>query len=183
MQGVVSVFDAQASANVEQVWAELERAFALKYACVAYPHLTYHLAERYDDTRVIPVLRDLSRHATPLRVTTSGLGIFTGERPVLYLPIVRDTALTRFHEQVTKAVAPYAQGAHDHHYGVAHWMPHITLAVEDLTPDMLPDVIRMLGGRAFNWVIIVSNLSFVPDVQAARDRWVQFPFNTQPPRQ
>src|SRR5215207_6699822 len=159
MQGVVSVLDAQASAKVEQLWAELERGFALKYACVAYPHLTYHLAESYDDTRVIPVLRDLSRHAAPLRVTTSGLGIFTGERPVLYSPIVRDAALSRFHEQVTKAVAPYVQGAHDHHYGVTRWMPHITLAVEDLSRDMLPDVIRMLGSRAFNWDIIVSNLS------------------------
>ena len=183
MQGVVSVLDAQASAKVEQLWAELERVFALKYACVAYPHLTYHLAESYDDTRVIPVLRDLSRHAAPLHVTTSGLGIFTGERPVLYIPVVRDAALTRFHEQVTLAVAPYAMGAHEHHYGTSFWMPHITLAVEDLTPDMLPDVIRMLGSRALNWHIIVSNLALVQDAQGERDSWIQFPFNTLSPRQ
>ena len=183
MQGVVSLLDTEASAKVEQLWAELERTFALNYARVAYPHFTYHLAETYDHTRLIPVLRDLSRHATPLRVTTSGLGIFTGERPVLYIPIVRDAALTRFHAQVSQAVAPYATGAHDHHYGAPHWMPHLTLAVEDLTPDMLPHVVRMLVSRAFIWSIIVSNLALVPDAQGERSSWVQFPFNTQPPRQ
>src|SRR5688572_9965009 len=103
MQGVVSVLDAQTSAQVEALWAELEREFALKYACMPYPHFTYHLAEQYDETRVAAVLRDLARHAEPLRVTTSGLGIFTGERPVLYVPVVRDATLTRFHALVAQA--------------------------------------------------------------------------------
>lgn len=179
MQGVVSILDAQASVKTEQLWAELDRAFGLKYACVAYPHFTYHLAERYDERHVIPALREIARHAEPLQISTSGLAIFTGKRPVLYIPIVRHAALTRFHAQVARVVSSYAQNAHDHHYGAANWFPHITLAVEDLTLEMLPDVTKLLATRAFQWNIIVNNLALVLDAQGERDDWVQFPFNTQ----
>lgn len=177
MQGVASVLDARHNAKVEDLWAELEHRFGLKRACVAYPHFTYQVAERYHLPGVEAVLREVARATKPMEIITSGLGIFTGERPVLYVRVVRDLLLTKFHDEVWDAISPFAQGIHEHHYGHKNWIPHITLAIEDLTHDNLPDVIRLLSQRPFNWEITINSVSLVLDVRGKRDQWLLFPFH------
>jgi 2'-5' RNA ligase len=180
VQGVVSILDAAHNTQVESLWKALEEQFSLQYACVAYPHFTYHLAESYKLYRVSRVLRRLAKEAIPFQITTSGIGLFTGERPVLYLPVVCDLALTRFHDKLWKAVTPCGSGVHTHHYGPQNWVPHITLAVQDLTHDILPDVIRLLSSRTFNWTCTITSLSLVLDARGGREDWIEFPFGEPP---
>jgi hypothetical protein len=47
-------------------------------------------------------------------------------------------------------------------------MPHITLVFGDATPARLPDVLRLLGGRSFNWDIAVDNLALIYDSGAGQ---------------
>ena len=175
MQGIVSTLDKAHNARIESLWSELEHSLGLKYACVAYPHFSYQVAEGYLPG-VESALRALAAQSKPFEVTASGLGIFTGERPVLFVRIVRDAQLTEFHDTVAEAVAPYVRGLHANHYGHEHWIPHITLAIQDLTHENLPDAIRLLSRRSFNWTIMVDNLSLVLDARGSRDDWVCMDF-------
>jgi 2'-5' RNA ligase len=176
VQGIVSILDDTHSQKVEALWDELETQFGLRYACVAYPHFSYQVSEGYDVPKVAAVLAGVTRVMKPFSVFTSGLGIFTGARPVLDIRIVRSAPLTAFHNAVWNAISPYASGLHAHHYGQPNWIPHITLAIQDLTHENLPDVIRLLSERPFNWEIQVDNVTLVLDAQGTRDEWVRYPF-------
>lgn len=175
MQGIVSTLDTEHNTRIEALWSELEHDFGLKYACVAYPHFSYQIAESYAPG-VESALRALAAQTQPFEVITSGLGIFTGERPVLFVRVVRDAELTAFHDAVAETVAPYARGLHANHYGHEYWIPHITLAIEDLTHDNLPDVIHLLSRRSFDWTIRVDNVALVLDARGTRSDWVYMTF-------
>lgn len=177
MQGIVSTLDEAHNAKIEALWNELEREFGLKYACVAYPHFSYQVVESYDTARAEAALRALAQEAQSFPVTTTGgLGIFTGEKPVLYVGIVRDARLTAFHDRVVAAVAPFAHGIHTAHFDHSQWVPHITLAMGDLTHDMLPEVVRLLSQRSFDWDITVNDVGLVLDARGTRDDWVCMTF-------
>ena len=104
--------------------------------------------------------------------TGSGLGIFTGSPPVLYVPIVRTRELSEFHATVWKHAARTASGTVDY-YHPDDWLPHITLAFGDIHKDNLPDVIR-LSERPLHWHMAINNLSFVEDT--GEEQGVRFHF-------
>jgi 2'-5' RNA ligase len=176
LQGVVSNLDHEHGEQVESLWRELEREFGLKDAANAYPHFSYQVVERYDTERTKGVLRRFANKAEPFTIRTSGLGLFTGESPTLYITVARSVQLTNFHARLWKRLSKSAQEIHDHHYGPDNFIPHITLAAGDLLPDHLPDVIRLFGARPFNWDMHVDNLALVPDAQGTRDQWIRYPF-------
>lgn len=176
MQGIASILDREHSNQIERLWDELEREFGLKYACVAYPHFSYQVAEHYDIARAELALRDLANNTAPFTISTSGLGIFTGDSPVLDVRVVRTPHLNAIHQQIVDLLAPFTMGDHTRHYGAGHWLPHITLAMGDLTHDVLPDVVRLLSRRSFTWDISIDNIALVLDARGTRDQWLQFPF-------
>ncbi|MGQ0603165.1 MAG: 2'-5' RNA ligase family protein [Anaerolineales bacterium] len=161
--GIVSLLDEQHDALTRNLWAELEQRFDLhSIGATPYPHFSYHVARGYDAAGVERVLETIAAHARPFEVSTTGLGVFTGSTPVLYLPVVRTQALTEFHEQVWSALEPFATNSMSY-YAPQNWMPHITLAQHDLTPEVLAAVMGALGTYSFNWVLMVNNLAFIED--------------------
>jgi 2'-5' RNA ligase len=172
MQGIVSTLDNAHNLKIEALWSELEHTFGLKYACVAYPHFSYQVAEAYDITDTLAALQALARETPPFTIRTTGLGIFTGEKPVLYVDVVRDARLSSFHQRVLATVAPFAHSPHDHHFGPDYWTPHVTLAMGDLTSDMLPDVVDLLGRRSFAWEININDIALVVNAAGTREDWI-----------
>lgn len=168
MHGVVSLLDAAHYQPVESLWAELAAACGQRGVYVTpFPHFSYHVAADYNLPALDAVLRDFARAQAPFRVTTTGLGIFTGAAPVVYVPVVRDPALTAFHQALWPRLEAVATGGSGY-YAPGAWMPHITLVFGDATPARLPDVLRLLGGRSFNWDIAVDNLALVYDSGAGQ---------------
>jgi 2'-5' RNA ligase len=177
LQGIASILDAQHSSIVESIWDDLRNKFGAKTTSLLQPHFTYQVAERYDTEPADQVLRRFTRSAEPFMIRTSGLGIFTGETPVIYVPIVRTDSLSRFQAALWESIASAAHNLHAHHYGSENWLPHITLAAPgDLSSKQLADAIRLLGNRSFNWQIRIDNLAFALDAQNARE-WVRYPFS------
>ncbi len=161
MQAVVSLLDDHSYELTETLWRELETRFGLRgvYA-TPHPHFSYHVAHNYDPGGLVPGFGRLARATAPFQVRTSGLGIFAGKSPVLYIPVVRSPALTRFHQALWSELAACAAGSLAY-YDPDHWLPHITLGCGDLRADMLPEVVRLLAGRDFNWTITVNNLAHI----------------------
>ena len=182
LQGVVSILDTKHCEKVDALWADLKREFGLKDAANAFPHVSYQVAERYDMPRARGVLQRLARRMIPLHVRTSGLGIFTGESPILYIAVARSIQLASFHSRLWERISRTAHGIHTPHYGPDNFMPHITLAAGDLKAEQLPDVVRLLAVRPFSWEITLDNLALVPDAAGSRDQWMRFPFGQNPPQ-
>ncbi len=159
-QGIVSLLDTRHYHVVEDLWAELKREFGVQGIYITpYPHFSYQVASLYDTESLEPVLRDFAASHKSFRVNTTGLGIFTGRMPVLYIPVVRNTELTQFQQELWRALSTANTGSEiQEHYHPDAWMPHVTIGFGDLDSDILARMIRYLSERDFNWRILIDNI-------------------------
>jgi 2'-5' RNA ligase len=161
MQAIVSLLDPPHFQQVEALWRMLKTDCDLSgIQATPLPHFSWQIAEEYDLDKVKQALTEVARTVKRFPVFTTGLGLFTGDRPVLYIPIVKDEYLENFHREVwsrtldigTKISLYYAPHA---------WMPHITLAHGDVDRGKLICAIEKLSFQTFNWEIMVENLALV----------------------
>src|SRR6266487_1202151 len=96
-------------------------------------------------------------------VNTTGLSIFTGKMPVLYIPIIRSAELTLVHQELYHLSTAKAGSGIQEYYHPDAWMPHITIGFGDLDSDILARMIHYLGERDFNWRILIDNIIFIYD--------------------
>ena len=161
MNAIISPLDDEHNRRVSDLWAELEAEFGLRGVLVTpYPHFTFQLAASYDLTRLETTLHDLAATIPPVEVQTRGLGIFTGEEPVLFVRVIRTPELNTIHQRIWDACAALGTGLSDY-YAEKRWIPHITLAAHDLTPATLRAVTAHLHTRDFNWRVPITHLAFI----------------------
>ena len=174
MHGVVSLLDDEHYALVEHLWDELETGLGVRGLYkTPFPHFSYHVAEGYDMDLLESILPRLVSHSAAFRVRTAGLGVFSGDHPVLYVPVVRNPALSALHQRLWRELAGASAGTVEY-YHPERWMPHITLADDDTLKDYLPEIVRMLSARAFDWEIEVSNLLLIYDTGTTQEVRLRF---------
>jgi len=158
MHGIGSFLDQEHYHKVQAIWHELEITCGLVGIKAApQPHFSWQVAEKYDLSRVREVLEEISCYTQPFIVHTNGLGIFTGETPVLYIPIVKDTHLCQFHNKLWEQMLKLSQGMSPY-YSPQEWVPHITLAVGDTTLDNLSCALQKIAFQSYSWDITINNL-------------------------
>lgn len=161
MNGVVSLLDDEHYQQVEALWAELAECFGLQGVYITpFPHFSYQVADYYDTQQLEPILRQAASKISPFQIKTTGLGIFTGTQPVLYIPVVRSLELSQVHQTLWQAISQAGQGILDY-YMPENWMPHITIGFGDLQPNLLPEVTRLLGTRDFTWEMTINHFAFI----------------------
>jgi hypothetical protein len=161
MQAVVSLLDDDHYLLTETLWRELDTTFGLRGVYTTpHPHFSYHVARSYAPELLRDRLNRLARSTSPFQVKASGLGIFTGCSPVLYIPVVRSPGLTQFHQALCAELATCAAGSASYYLPDA-WMPHITIGFGDMPGDVLAEAVRLLAARDFNWTITMDNLAHI----------------------
>jgi 2'-5' RNA ligase len=158
---VVSLLDREHCRLVEELWRRLRDRFGLRGVDRApFPHVTYVVAESGDRAMLESRLASLagSRHSFTLLAT--GLGVFPGDDPVLYVPVVRSASLSSIHSAIEAAHAD-GGGAVLEHYRSDRWLPHITLAWGDVDADILAAAVGELAGTPIDWPVSIDNLTLV----------------------
>ena len=172
MHGIVSLLDDKHYQLTESLWAELEKSFGVRGIYVTpYPHFSYQVAKNYDTTQLEPILQGIAQTAREFQVRTTGVSLFTGPSPVLYIPVVRTQALSQFQQMVWNKISQTGAGVVDY-YHPEKWLPHITIGFGDVRQNNLPDIIQLLSKREINWEITVNNLSYIADTGQKQElRW------------
>ena len=161
MHGLVSLLPEPYDAQVQALWDELAAEHDLQGIRVTpYPHFSWQIAQDYDFERLEEIIRSLARAAPSLTVRTTGLALFTGLRPVIYVPVVKDAALLELHAQIWNRAQSASQGLSPY-YAPDAWMPHISLSYEDISPDNIGSVIERLAFRSFNWEMTIDNIALI----------------------
>lgn len=167
MPGIVSLLDAASEQAVRALWAELDQRHALRAAAqkVPYPHFSYHVAEDYDLARLGATLAEVAARTQPFPVTLTGLGAFEAPVPVLYLAVERTPGLLALHRDLWRALqqADGADMARDVSplYAPESWVPHVTLAMLDLTLERLRAIQCEWAGRDLRREVQVTNLTLL----------------------
>ncbi|MGD8456402.1 MAG: 2'-5' RNA ligase family protein [Anaerolineales bacterium] len=156
MYGIVTLLDDKHTARVEALWEELQKSCGLTCIQMApLPHFSWHIAEEYDFDRLEDKLAHIAKKTKPFTIHTAGMGLFTGEKPVVYIQIVKDRRLLDLHQHIWEEIQPISSGI-NLLYAPDQWMPHITLANQDVNDDILPCIFSTLVWRAFTWEIEVN---------------------------
>ena len=161
MEAIVSLLDAHTNEKVLDIWDELNQRCGLRAVLASpIPHFTWQAAESYNQPGAKEMLRGIGCNYREFRVRIVGLGIFSGEKPTLYISLVRDRLLTRLHQELWKKIVPWANTP-SWYYSPAMWVPHITLAYQDLTEENLPCALKAVAFQSFDWEIVVDNLAIL----------------------
>lgn len=161
MYAIVSQLDAQHQQLTENLWTELDKKFGLQGAYTkSFPHFSYHVAQEYDLGMLEPLVQRIAQNTQPFQVTTSGLGVFTGSLPILYIPVVRTQELSQVHQALWHKASKTGSGIIEH-YHPERWLPHITLAFSNIHHEHFPSVIQFLSKQTLSWNITVNNLSLI----------------------
>ena len=161
MHGLVSLLPDPYYAQVQAIWEELAARHGLHGIRVTpCPHFSWQIAQDYDSERLEEIIHDVAYATPPLTVRTTGLALFTGPYPVIYLPLVKDTHLLELHAHIWYSAQSTSQGLSPY-YAPDAWMPHISLAYEDVSPDNIGPVFESLAFRSFNWEMTIDNISLI----------------------
>jgi 2'-5' RNA ligase len=155
--GVASVLDAEHRGIVEEIWEDLERV-GVKPSKRIQPHFSYQIGD-YDTEGLLPALARVAKATGPFAVRTAGLGVFGGPQPVLHIVIVRTERLSEFQRLLWGAIGSACRNAADF-YWIDEWVPHVTLAAEELTRASLGRAAEALGSRMMRWTVPIDNLAY-----------------------
>jgi 2'-5' RNA ligase len=158
---IVSEMDAGATAAIQALWHELEVTCGMK-AIKMFPlvHFTWQEAGLYDIVPLVDALEHLARITPPLVVHTGGLGIFTGDAPVIFIPLVKEPNLVRLHQEMWAQTQAFAQ--HNKlYYSPEMWVPHISLALKDVTRENIGRAVEQLAFRSLEMTLQINNLALV----------------------
>jgi len=162
MYGVVSLLDEHITKTVQNLWIDLANGFGVRQFAelTPYPHVSYQVAQQYEEQELVKHIEDFAWQATPFRIQTAGLALFTGAHLVLHVPIVRTLGLSKFHQNIWQTITPMGSGISPY-YQPAAWIPHITLAEYDIDPENLACILAHLSSHPLCWDILIDNLALI----------------------
>lgn len=167
MHAIISELDEAAAVQVMRLWRRLNQACGLEGIFnFPNPHFTWFLAEEIQVARCVPILEAMVSCHLPLDVHTLGVGLFSGDNPVLYLPIVKSAELIELQQSIWEQLTPLSLGI-GKYYVPDSWVPHITLALMDLTTENLTCAIDSIAYEPIELLTQADNILIVE--QAGRE--------------
>lgn len=161
MIAVTSLLDQSHSDRVTDLTELLEKKFGLTgVKMTPYPHLTLLTAEIPDMEELREYLEQTCRETESFTIRTTGLGVFPGETPVIYIPVLRTPPLNQLHARLHGAISEMSSEM-GIYYNPSMWLPHISLALGDTTRETLGPVLSFLCSYNFNWEITIDNLTIL----------------------
>jgi 2'-5' RNA ligase len=95
---------------------------------------------------------------------TEYLGIFTGERPVIFIGVAKSPRLASLHKSLCKVLCE-AVDSKAAVYSETHWIPHITLAYgDDVNRSNIGPVMERLAFRDFHHEFVIDNLAVLEEI-------------------
>ncbi|MEW5871390.1 MAG: 2'-5' RNA ligase family protein [Chloroflexota bacterium] len=167
MHGLVSLLPPPYYQQVEALWQELADEHHLQGIRVTpYPHFSWQIAQSYQFDDLEEILQQIALTTAPIVIRTTGIGIFTGPRPVIFIPVVKNAGLVNLHQEIWAHTQPVSQGLSPY-YAPSHWVPHISLAYEDVDQNNIMALMQKLAFRTFNWEMTIDNFALIyePDGQ------------------
>ena len=161
MLAITSLLNTQSAERINRLIKSLETEFGLDdVQATPDPHITYQLAGVRKLSALKQVLRDVARSTRPFVAHTTGLGVFPGPNPVIYIPVLRSDDLNQLHHRIRQVTVPLCLRT-DKFSGPDCWLPHISLALHDTTPELLGPVMQYLNQHTFNLKLTINNIAIL----------------------
>ena len=157
--GIVSLLDVINDKSARLIW---KRACDIvgKYGLTSpqYPHFSWQVAVNYQIENIQDALTKISISSQPFKISISGVGIFPGLQPIIYLTIVRNETLNQIHQKIWVTCNEYGIELSPY-YTSERWIPHITIAYNPLSPIVLSSIIEEMAFENWESEVVINNLA------------------------
>ena len=161
MQGFFTLLPRPYFEQVKLLWDGLEDRFGLNFIRVTpIPHFSWQIGEGYQIESVLPQLSQLTKSMPAYEVHVCGVEVFYGDQPVVYLQVMRTAHIRAMHRKFWSVLTPYTDQP-NLLYAPGRWQPHVTLALNDLTSEVLPDVVQWLKEFKIDWTFTCHDFTLV----------------------
>ncbi len=158
MYAITTMLKSNANDKTHMLWEWLNCECNLNgVQIVPFPHFSWLGCENLDIEETKNILTNFAGSTPPFFVKTTGLGVFTGSHPVLYLPVIKIRELLDAHESLWKMVYPYLEKTNIY-YSPEQWMPHVTLAFRDLSGELVGCTAESLTSTQLELEISVDHI-------------------------
>ncbi|MEM8535060.1 MAG: 2'-5' RNA ligase family protein [Chloroflexota bacterium] len=165
--GVSSDLTGNAYDAVMVLWRHLEHRYDLRMAQAAIrPHVTYVVGECRKPRALAKTLDQLALQIEPHEVHIDGVDVFEGRYPVIFLKVVRTAYLEQVHRQLYDAMKEAGLNVRKE-YQPEHWVPHVTLAFQDVSPQSIAPILEDLATLSYH---VKSRLASVDLVHVTKPR-------------
>jgi 2'-5' RNA ligase len=174
MQAIATLVNEGSNPTASQLWEVIRKSCDINGIRIPEdPHFSWMVADKFNEDAVIKKLHSFSGDAREFEVTTTGLGIFTGEKPILYLPIVKTQRLLEMHQTLWSSL--YSSGENQSKvYQPLLWIPHITVISGEIPSDRFNCLLEAVLSMDLTMTIRVNNVALIySDADKAGIRFVQ----------
>ena len=179
MYVLASVLDVESQNKIRETWKWLEENCSLSgIKLTPLPHISWQVTDSYDLKKLEKCIDKFSSRTKPFCVNTAGLGVFTGTNPVLYTTVVKTECLMKFHKKIWD-ITKHLSDSQGEFYSQEFWVPHITLASRDVTPEKLANAIKGLANQSFVMNVWIRNLTCLYVINGETGIHFQYQFNLQ----
>jgi hypothetical protein len=164
MYAIATLLEPEGDRFTQDIWSWLEENCNLTgVKMTPTPHFSWQGAEEYDLDKAIPAISNIMRRHSPFIVRTAGFGVFPGAYPVMYLSLVKTRSMMELHQDIWDTLFPLGINVNPY-YAPDYWIPHITIAYRDLTPDRLACAMKGILDRPIEMELVGSNLAILYQV-------------------
>lgn len=174
MQAIATLLKHESDATTTKMWHDLELSCKLSgMKFPRNPHFSWMVAEKFEEQAVKDAFAVISKESAEFEISTNGLGLFTSEKPILYIPIVKTEKLLELHQTVWNLLLPLGENPSSF-YQPSQWIPHVTLTSDGLSASKLSCILEEIIHLSFVMTIPVNNLALIfSDEKSAGIKFVQ----------
>jgi hypothetical protein len=159
MYAIISEIDPHSSTEVAKIWGELSQVCGLREIyTLPTPHFTWLVAEELALEEANSILSSMIVNTPKIATFTSGLGIFSGEYPVLFLPMVKSIEMIHLHQKIWEQLGPCCKEKNKY-YSPSFWLPHITLALKDLNKENLTCAVNLIAFEQIELSVLMTSIA------------------------
>ena len=180
MHGLVSLLPQPYYDKVTSFWETLEEEFGLMGIWVTpFPHFSWTVFDDCSHHDLETLMTEISAQVRPFAIKSSGIGIFSGSSPVVFIPAIKTKELLGIHQEVWDRFSEIGKGISPY-YSPESWNPHISLAYQDVDGTNIGPTIKWLAAQNTNWEMTIDNFTYIyePDGEIGKLR-MQFELNEQ----
>ncbi|OGD59433.1 hypothetical protein A3K78_07465 [Candidatus Bathyarchaeota archaeon RBG_13_52_12] len=157
--GILSVIEDQPYKEVMRLWKLFEKQYnSIGVQIFNHPNLTFQGGEVKDIKVLTRDFRDLAAEIEPFKIEVDGFGRF--DKRVIYIRVMKSREIARINEAVDQLLRSSGVAVFEE-YTPEHWIPHITVAMDDLVGSEFDKAWSSLSGVKFGFEQKLHNICLV----------------------
>jgi 2'-5' RNA ligase len=159
--GVCAIIPPPLGDDVRRLWQRFEREFGCRAVQeFGHPDLAFQGGQCTDQSALRAEISLWASAVDPLEIEINGVGCFENPSPVVFLSVVPTPELQRIHCDLNRIVAHHCTELFPE-YLPERWVPHVTIAMQDITVDVMRRALAEFDGYQPRWRQVLPALSLV----------------------